>query len=104
MPKAAEKDAPKTEPASVPMKAPVGFQWLYNRLNRQFEMQFDLQPWAFEPHELRLAPLDVARFLHYNSIIKVDLKTRLAEAKCPQCKRWVEVPLQLAGRSPARPV
>ena len=39
-----------------------------------------------------------------NAIIKVDLKTRLAEAKCPQCKRWVEVPLQLAGRSPARPV
>lgn len=32
-----------------------------------------------------------------NAIIKVDLKTRLAAAKCPQCKRWVEVPLQLAG-------
>jgi hypothetical protein len=32
-----------------------------------------------------------------NAIIKVDLRTRLAAAKCPQCKRWVEVPLQLAG-------
>ena len=38
-----------------------------------------------------------------NAIIKVDLKTRLAAAKCPQCKRWVEVPLRLAGRSLSRP-
>jgi len=57
------------------MRPPVGFQWLYNRLDRQFEMQFDLQPWVFEPHELRLAPQDVAKFLHYNSIIKIDLTT-----------------------------
>lgn len=57
------------------MKAPVGFQWLYNRLGRDFEMQFDLQPWLFEPHEMRLAPNDVARFLHHNSVVKVDLTT-----------------------------
>jgi uncharacterized protein with PIN domain len=38
-----------------------------------------------------------------NAIIKVDLKTRNAAAKCPQCKRWVEVPLQLAGPEPGGP-
>ena len=32
-----------------------------------------------------------------NAIIKVNLRTRLAAAKCPQYKRWVEVRLQLAG-------
>jgi uncharacterized protein with PIN domain len=38
-----------------------------------------------------------------NAIIKVDFKTRNAAAKCPQCKRWVEVPLQLAGPEPGGP-
>jgi len=67
-------------------------------------MPLTIEPPGRCPHcRTRLEKQEGGFLFVKNAIIKVDLKTRLAEAKCPQCKRWVEVPLQLAGRSPARP-
>ena len=67
-------------------------------------MSLSIEPPGRCPHcRTRLEKHEGGFLFVKNAIIKVDLKTRLAEAKCPQCKRWVEVQLQLAGRSPARP-
>lgn len=32
-----------------------------------------------------------------NAILRVDLRTARAYAKCPRCKTWSQVPLQYVG-------
>ena len=51
---------------------PTGFRWVYNRLDREFELMFDGMVYAFDSHEYRLVTLDVARFLWNRSLIQYD--------------------------------
>lgn len=55
---------------------PAGFRWIFNRLNRPFENQFDGMVYAFDAHEYRLVTLEVARFLWSQSIISYNPVTR----------------------------
>lgn len=51
---------------------PAGFRWIYNRLPRPYENQFDGMVYAFDANEYRLVTLDVARFLWSQSVISYN--------------------------------
>lgn len=87
-PKLKPRQSPQTEPAleQVAMGAPpapvrdfkleaptqrlpAGWVWLWNRLNRQWEWQFDGIPQVFEPFEFRPVTEEIAGCLYAHSII-----------------------------------
>jgi hypothetical protein len=51
---------------------PGGFRWVYNRLDRPYESQFDGMVYAFDEHEYRLVTVDVAKFLWSASVLSYD--------------------------------
>lgn len=54
------------------LKKIVGSEYIYNRLDRKFEKQYDGAVYIFDAHEVRLMPEAVARWFWAKSVISYE--------------------------------
>jgi len=62
----------KTESTAPTFPAPPGFMWVYNRLDRDYEVMFDHKPYVFGPYSYTLMTLAAGHFCVANSALKTD--------------------------------
>jgi hypothetical protein len=82
----------------APGSARPGHKWVYNRLNSPYEIEFDSRPFAWQAHEFREIPTDVAHHLCSWSVLQLPVSGPPVRALALEGKKGYGAPFKTKER------